>query len=183
MCVNLGGITLGGELGGYELVNISAKSLPQPLASAIAEINANILGATYEPLWYIGKQLVNGENHFFVCKEIRSTATKKPMIVGLVLNLPPGEGVTQGKGAHIVKVIESADLDEEAKCAFEKNVQQLMGVSYRPVAYAGKQIVRGVNHYIICEAKTLYPGAEPYAVMIILNIFKTDSSIVAIERI
>ena len=28
------------------------------------------------------------------------------------------------------------------------------------------QVVRGANHYIVCEAKGIYPGAQPYAAVI-----------------
>ena len=58
--MQFGGIELGGALGGYEIINKPASTLPQDLASAISVVNAGKLGATYDPLWLVGKQLVNG---------------------------------------------------------------------------------------------------------------------------
>ena len=49
--------------------------------------------------------------------------------------------------------------------------------------YLGKQIVRGENHYIICEAKAIYPGAQPHAVIFGINIFEGKPSIVEIMPI
>jgi|GEM_PF-3345974 len=49
--------------------------------------------------------------------------------------------------------------------------------------YIGKQIVKGENHYIVCEAKGIYPDAQPYAVIFVFNIFEGKPSIVGIAPI
>ena len=177
----LGGIELGGEFGGYEIVNKSANSLPQDLASAIGVVNSNILGATYEPIWYVGHQLVNGTNHFLIAKELRATKNQDIMIVGLIINIPPGD--IGGEKAKIVRIIEEEELPEDAAMAFENATKQLLGVSYRPVAYVGKQVVKGMNYYIICEAKAIYPGANPFAVELVINEFQGKYALVSVERI
>ena len=46
--------------------------------------------------------------------------------------------------------------------------------------YIGKQITRGENHYIVCETKVIYPGAQPRAVILVINIFGGKSSVVGI---
>lgn len=175
-----GSIELGQVFGGYEIVNTPADKLPQDLASAFGIVNSGLLGATYQPIFYVGKQVVNGVNHFLICEEIRSTKSQTKMIVGLVVNIPPGEGSTKGEGAKIVNIIEQADLAPEIQAAFDTAEKQLIGVSYKPVAYIGSQVVRGVNHYIVCEAKYIYPGAEPHAVVLAINIFEGNISVVGI---
>ena len=35
-----------------------------------------------------------------------------------------------------------------------------MGVDYVPVAFLSQQVVAGTNYRILCEATTVYPGAE-----------------------
>lgn len=174
-----GGIELGGAFGGYEIVNEPADKLPQDLATAIGNVNSGLLGATYQPIWYVGHQLVNGTNHFLICKEIRSTKDKNTSIVGLVVNIPPG--TIDGEGASVVEIIEEAKLSPEIQAAFETAEKQLVGVSYKPIAYVGSQVVRGVNHFIICQAKGIYPGAEPYPVVMVINIFDGNVSIVNIS--
>ena len=179
--MKFGEIELGGTLGGYEIINQPADKLPQDLASAIGIINSNpLLGATYNPLWLWGKQLVNGVNYLFIAEDIRSTKNKDKSIVGLIINIPPGEGSIKGDGAKIVRVIENEKLNEEVEIAFNEVVKELKGVAYKPVIYLGKQPVKGENHYILCEGKVIYPGAQPYAVIVGINIFENKSSVVGI---
>lgn len=184
MAKKFGGIELGGVLGGYEIVNIPANKLPQDAASAMGVANsAPLLGATYNPIWYVGKQLVNGTNYLFIAEDIRTTKNKDKSIVGLVINVPPGEHAMQGEGAKVVRIIESEELSPEVQAAFSTVEKGLVGVSYKPVMYIGSQVVRGVNHFIVCEAKTIYPGAQPYAVVLCVNIFEGKTSLVGIAPI
>ena len=180
MANKFGGIELGGALGGYDIVNIPADKLPQDAASAIGAVNSDLLGATFMPLWYIGKQLVNGVNHLFVVEDIRVTKNKDKHIVGLVVNVPPGEKALQGEGARIVRIVESEELPAGVDTAFAEAEKQLIGVSYKPVMYIGKQAVKGENHFILCEAKTIYPNAEPYAAILAINIFDGKTSVVGV---
>lgn len=97
MAKKFGGIELGGTLGGFEIINQPANKLPQDLASAIGIVNSEpLLGATYNPIWLWGKQLVNGVNYLFIAEDIRSTKNKDKSIVGLIINIPPGEGTVNG---------------------------------------------------------------------------------------
>ena len=179
--MKFGEIELGKNFGGYEIINKPADQIPQDVASAIGVVNSTpLLGATYIPLWLWGKQVVNGVNYFFIAEDIRTTKDKDKSIVGLIINIPPGEGSIKGEGAKIVRVIENEKLSEEIDVAFNEVVKGLCGVAYKPIAYIGKQIVRGENHYILCEAKTIYPGAQPRAVILCINIFNGKSSVVSI---
>lgn len=179
--MTFGAIELGGTLGGYEIINQPADKLPQDLASAIGIINSNpILGATYNPIWLWGKQVVNGINYFLIAEDIRTTKNKDKSIVGLIINIPPGEGAIKGEGAKIVRIIENEKLSEELEIAFTEVVKGLTGISLKTVVYIGEQIVKGKNYYILCEAKTIYTGAQPYAAIICINVFEGKSSIVSI---
>ena len=170
------GIELGELLGGYEIVNKPANELPQDLTSAVSNINGGILGATYQPIWYVGHQLVNGTNHLLICKEIRSTKDKNTCIVGLVINIS-----ASGKDATVVEIIEEAKLSAEVQVAFLAAEKQLVGVGYKPLAYVGSQVVKGINHYLICQAKGIYPNAMPYAVVMCINVFENQVSVVGIS--
>ena len=180
MANKFGGIELGGALGGYDIVNIPADKLPQDAASAIGAVNSEILGATFRPIWYVGKQVVNGVNYLFVAEQIRVTKAADKYIVGLVVDVPPGEKSLQGEGAKVVRIIESGELPAEVETAFKDAEKHLIGVSYRPVMYIGKQLVKGENHFILCEAKTIYPNAEPYAAILAINIFDGKTSVVGV---
>ena len=169
------GIELGELLGGYEIVNKPANELPQDLTSAVSNINGGILGATYQPIWYVGHQLVNGTNHLLICKEIRSTKDKNTCIVGLVINIS-----ASGKDATVVEIIEEAKLSAEVQVAFLAAEKQLVGVGYKPLAYVGSQVVKGVNHYLICQAKGIYPNSTPYAVVMCINVFENQVSVIGV---
>lgn len=166
--MKLGGFNLDGAFGGYQIVNVPANKLPQDAASAISSVNGELLGATYQPIWYVGSQVVNGMNHLFIAEEIRATKKATKMIVGLVINVPPGGG----EGAKIVNIIEEADLPAEVQDAFDATVRALVGMNYRPIAYIGKQQVsKSMNHAIICEAKLVYATeTEPKPVIVKINI-------------
>lgn len=181
--MKLGGIELKeGTFGGYEIINkpLSATSMPQELATAFPLVNAKLLGATYDPIWYVGRQLVNGINHMLICKEVRVTATQKPAIVAMVINVPAGKATT-GEGASIVKIIEEAELSDELAAIFKAGTTNLVGVGYKPIAYVGKQVVRGMNYYFICEARPVVLNPNPYAVLLGINVFENQHSVVVIE--
>lgn len=179
-----GEIELDSELGGFEIVNMPAGSIPQEAASAVfGAINSGILGATYIPLWYIGSQVVKGKNHLFLAKEIRATKHQNTSIVGLLINVPPHKGAFTGEGATVVKIIEEAQLSDELACIFKTATQSLVGVSYKPLFYVGHQVVKGMNHYFIAQAQAIYPGADPFLVSICINDFNKNISIISIEKL
>lgn len=49
----------------------------------------------------------------------------------------------------------------EAKAAFKKATEGLVGVNYSAIAVLGTQVVAGTNYAILCKATTVYPGAQP----------------------
>ena len=181
-----GSITTGGKLGGYKLANHSATQLPQDLATATSYLfdgDGKILGATYKPIWYIGSQLVNGTNHLLICEQTKSTKDAVKRIVAVVINIS-----TDGK-ASIVEIIDDADLIEgtnlDAKLGdkFNDALGKLLGVKYTPILYVGSQIVKGMNYYIVAEARILRNDAEPYPVMICINVFDDIAVVISIERL
>ena len=64
----------------------------------------------------------------------------------------------------------SADpaVTEELQAVFDKGMEKLVGVNYTPAAYLGSQVVAGTNHAFLCQAAVVYPGAEPYYVIVYL---------------
>ena len=176
--MEFGGIELDQKLGGYELVNKPATSLPQELATAISAVNQNLLGATYIPIWYVGKQIVNGTNHKLICRQIKTTKDNAQAIVAMTLNIPNGGN---GEKATVVDITEEADLNENLQYVFDMAVRPLVGAIYKPLAYIGKQIVKGTNFYFICSAKRVHPGAVPYPAVVCVNHFDGACMIVSIE--
>ena len=60
---------------------------------------------------------------------------------------------------------DSPVLTEEALAAFDTATDGLLGVNYVPVALLSTQTAEGTNYRILCEATTVYPGAEMHYVV------------------
>ena len=61
--------------------------LPQKVASAASAIEtAELTGASYKPLMYVGTQVVRGVNHWFICEQTLVTARPEKHIVKLAVN-------------------------------------------------------------------------------------------------
>lgn len=51
------------------------------------------------------------------------------------------------------------EISKEEKELFEKVLNGLVGVSYKPLAVA-TQVVNGVNYAFLCDSKVIAPGTE-----------------------
>lgn len=66
--------------------------------------------------------------------------------------------------------VKSANLPQKVASAFTAVTGGLVGVDYMPVAYAGSQVVNGINHCIIALQTIVVPDAEKRLVKMIINI-------------
>lgn len=60
----------------------------------------------------------------------------------------------------------TTEITEEQKAIIEKALKNLMGVDYTPIA-----VVDEVDYMlcVLCEASVVYPGAEPYPILMVIN--------------
>ena len=76
---------------------------------------------------------------------------------------------------------ESPAMTEEATAAFNKATEGLVGVDYVPVTLLCTQTVAGTNYRILCEATTVYPGAEMhYAVVNVYESLEGNANIISV---
>ena len=76
---------------------------------------------------------------------------------------------------------ESPAMTEEATAAFNKATEGFVGVDYVPVALLSTQTVAGTNYHILCEATTVYPGAEMhYAVVNVYESLEGNANIISV---
>jgi hypothetical protein len=179
--MKFGGIEFSDLVGGYKIENLPINKLPEQVATAMGAINSGLLGATYDPIRYVGSQVVNGMNYMFIAKEVRTTKDSKKAVVVVIINIPAGD--LQGANAKVVDIIEECDLSPEVQDAFDAAVGQLVGVNYKPLVFVGSQVVKGTNYYIICSQTPVYPNAEPNAVLVTINAFNNKYTVVGIEPI
>jgi hypothetical protein len=72
-------------LGGFEL-NFSFGEVPQSVATSFSELLSPLHGATYEPVAYVGNQLVNGMNHMVLAKQTMVVQRPEEHLVMVVVN-------------------------------------------------------------------------------------------------
>ena len=73
-------------LGGWDISEMKPCNLPQKAASAFTGATSELVGADYEPVLYVGKQLVNGTNYCIIALQTLITAQPKKRLVKLVIH-------------------------------------------------------------------------------------------------
>ena len=185
--MKLGGITLGGKLGGWNIINQPATSLPQALASA----KPVLFGSTFNPIWLVADQIVNGTNYLLVAEAVRTISKTNKRIVAIIVNIPAGS--FDGEGAKVVEVIEDAELiegtdpEDKVKEYFDSIIEpageKLTGVGITPVLYMGKKVTKGINHVVVAQRRMISSDADPEALIIEFNVFNGKATLYSLEKI
>lgn len=136
-----------------------------------------LLGVDYEPLAYLGSQVVAGTNHVFLVKGTAVVPTR-PLSYALayfyedlqgnvtILNIAQLPIVPQEDGTLALpeeglmggwSYAEDPAVTEEILTRFSKTLAGKTGVSYAPVANLGTQVVAGINRCLLCEMSAPQP--------------------------
>ena len=83
--------------GGWTLVPMEGCKLPQQVATGFSEVMASLVGARYEPVLYVGTQVVHGTNHMLLCKQTLAAPGAPEHLVKMVLNQNCDGGDIVGK--------------------------------------------------------------------------------------
>ena len=80
-------------LGAWNLDEVKGCNLPQKVQTAFTSVTSELVGADYEPIAYLGSQMVNGTNYRILAlmRTITSNAEKK--IVRMIINEAPDGSV------------------------------------------------------------------------------------------
>lgn len=62
-------------------------------------------------------------------------------------------------------------------------MNDFVGANYKPMAYVGTQVVKGVNHVFIAEQTLIVATPERHIVLVTINEFDGKYSLVGIDRI
>lgn len=136
------------------------------------------VGVGYEPIAYLGSQIVAGTNHAFFCKAQVVYPNAQPYfaIVFIYEDLEGNAGIKDiasmtaygeldenaGSAEQLAGGWSVAEAQEDGMAAFEKASEYLTGASYAPIRVLSSQVVAGMNYCILCQAQVVVPGAEPY---------------------
>ena len=159
-----------------------------------------LTGVGYEPVAYLGSQVVAGTNHCFLCKStvIYPGATNRYTLVYIyekldgteeILNIADIElpGAGDADSNPIPGGWSYADypsVDEKTASVVDKATEKLLGAEYEPVAYIGSQVVAGMNHAVLCRVTAVSPDAESgYALVYIYEDLNGGVEVLEINEI
>lgn len=159
-----------------------------------------LVGVEYEPVAYLGSQLVAGTNHCFLCKAtvVYPGTTPQYKLVYIyekldgteeILNIAdielPGAGDADSNpipGGW--SYADDPSVDEKTASVVDKATEKLLGAEYEPVAYIGSQVVAGMNHAVLCRITAISPDAEDgYALLYIYEDLNGGFEILEINEI
>lgn len=160
-------------------IKIVVDAMPQKVATAIGALAEQLVGAEYEPIAYLGYQLVNGTNHAVLTKQTIMDGNDSANIVVLIFNEKPGameatlvgvERVVEGGapfgGIHIDPV---TAIPKDAMDAWNNAFATFVGSKVNPIALLGTQVVNGTNYIFAAEIAPLVPNAVSKVVIVTIN--------------
>lgn len=156
--------------------------LPQKLASGWDEAFEKLLGAKYEPIVYVGSQVVNGTNHMIIAKQNRVTAEPNTAIVKVVLN---EKAIDAAKSRFTIVSIDvlyendglmggwsvvAEEPDAELTGVIADLTDDMMGAAYEPVIVAASQVVNGSNYKVLAIQTLVLASTVKHIVELTVNV-------------
>lgn len=80
-------------LGGWNLDEVKGCNLPQKVQTDFTAVTGDLVGADYEPLAYLGSQVVNGINYRLLCMQKVVVPNAEKRIVKMIINEAPDGSV------------------------------------------------------------------------------------------
>lgn len=74
--------------GTWNLPEMSPCHLPEKVATGFSRAFEKMVGSSYIPVLYCGKQIVHGTNHMLICKQTMSVHTPEAHLTKVVLFEP-----------------------------------------------------------------------------------------------
>lgn len=169
------------NMGAWE-VNVVVGSMPEKIATAVGKLGETFIGAEYEPIAYLGAQVVNGVNHAVLAQQVLTTGRDTKNIVVLVFNEKPGameadlvsiERIVEG-GAEMggIQINAQTAIPADAQNAWNEAFAEFLGSEVKPFALLGTQVTTGVNYIFAATVKAVAPNAEAKAMVVTINTMK-----------
>ena len=160
-------------------INVSVNSMPQKVATAMGKINDYMVGAEYQPIAYLGSQVVNGTNHAVLAEQVVVTGRDTKNVVVMIFNEKPNEmdltlvsieRVVEG-GAPLggVQVITETKIPTDAQDAWNAAFEDFVGSKVEPFALVGTQVVKGTDYIFAATVTPVAPDAVSKVVIVTVN--------------
>lgn len=163
-------------IGGWQASE--SPEITSKLRSVFDKALDGFVGVGYEPIAYLGSQIVAGTNHAFFCKAQVVYPNAQPYfaIVFIYEDLEGNAEIQDiasmtaygeldenaGSAEQLPGGWSVTDVQDDGLVAYEKATEELVGVSYTPIRVLSSQVVAGMNYCVLCKAQVVAPNAEPY---------------------
>lgn len=74
------------KIGGWNIDEVKGSNLPQKVQSAFTAVTSAMTGAEYEPICYLGSQIVNGTNYRVLAIQKLITPEGEKRIVKMIIH-------------------------------------------------------------------------------------------------
>lgn len=74
-------------------------------------------------------------------------------------------------------------MQQQAASAWAAFDGTMVGAGYKPIAYVGSQVVKGVNYVFLAEQTLILAKPERHIVIVGINFFDGAYTLVGIERV
>lgn len=171
------------ETGSWDIA-VQIGVYPQKVASALAALGDTLMGAEYEPIAYVGSQVVNGINHAVLAKQTVLSGKDTANIVMMIFNEKPNDMVATlvsidrlvESGAELggVNIDVQTELSDEVMEVWNSAFEVWMGGTMTPYALLGAQMTKGTDYIFAAafSANTVEPWEK--ALLITINPMTKD---------
>ena len=172
--------------GGY--TDAASPVLTDDVKAVFNKAVEGLTGMTYEPVAYLGSQVVAGTNHLILCKAAAVTAepTTTYALLTVSQDLNGNAEITESREftgsaapaaqdaeepiAGAYEEPETPVVTDDAKAALAKACETLTGAGYEAKALLGTQVVAGTNYMLLCKVTTV--TAEPTSDYAIVTVYQ-----------
>ncbi len=185
----------GGDVITGGITDAASPVVPDEVKTVFDKAAATLTGVGYEPVAYLGSQVVAGTNHFLLCKATPTTADPKAtyVIVTLFEGLNGEAEITDVANSDIEAPAptdsenpiaggytepETPEVTPEAQKALTKALEGLDGAQYEAKALLGTQIVSGTNYMLLCKITPVTANPQPhYSIVTVYEDLEGNASI------
>jgi len=167
-------------VGGW--TNTESPEVTKEVKALLEKATAELDGADYTPVAYLGTQVVAGTNHLLLCKvtPVVPDAVSTYALVTIYEDLKGEAKITEVQNNDAEAGVldapggwqdtESLEVTKESLEALRLASQKLTGATYSPVALLGTQVVAGTNYRMLCTVTPVTPNAEPKYEIVVISV-------------
>ena len=157
-------------------VNVSVGSMPQKIATAVGKLN-DMVGCEYNPIAYLGSQVVNGTNHAVLAEQLVVTGKDTKNIVVVIFH-EAGDEVSVVNIERVViggaelggkKIAVETEIAGDAKAALDEKLAGYLGVTVKPFALLATQVVKGTDYIFAAEVAPVVPEPVKTVALVTVN--------------